>query len=48
MFYEIRQQSFEDSEGRTWDQKFSCLLNDPPGTWSYNDPSTSKYIVSYC
>ncbi|KAK4743302.1 hypothetical protein SAY87_001303 [Trapa incisa] len=43
-FYGIRQQSFQDCEDTSWDQKCTCLLEDLPQVWSYNDPSTSKYI----
>ncbi|KAI4298577.1 hypothetical protein L6164_032119 [Bauhinia variegata] len=43
-FFEIRQQSLEDFEDNGWDDKCACLLHDPKETWSFNDPSTSKYI----
>ncbi|XP_031381649.1 uncharacterized protein LOC116196189 isoform X2 [Punica granatum] len=44
MFYGIRWESFQDYQATSWDQKCTCLLEDPPEVWSYNDPSTSKYI----
>ena len=45
-FYEIRQHSLEGFEDTSWDNKFACLLHDSEELWSYNDSSTSKYIVS--
>ena len=46
-FFEIRQQSPKGCEGTTWDDKCACLLHDPQEMWSFNDSSTSKYIVSF-
>uniref|UniRef100_A0A6N2L314 Uncharacterized protein n=1 Tax=Salix viminalis TaxID=40686 RepID=A0A6N2L314_SALVM len=45
-FYEIRQYSLEGFEDTSWDDKCACLLHDSKEMWSYNDASTSKYIVS--
>eukprot|EP00258_Populus_trichocarpa_P024315 XP_024440334.1 uncharacterized protein LOC7470751 isoform X3 [Populus trichocarpa] len=44
-FYEIRQHSLEGFEDTSWDNKCAWLLHDSEELWSYNDSSTSKYIV---
>lgn len=45
-FYEIRQQSLDELEDKSWDDKCALLLHEPAEMWSFNDTSTSKYIVS--
>lgn len=45
--YEIRQNSLEEYEDVSWDDKYACLLHDPAEMWSFSDDtetSTSKYI----
>ncbi|KAJ4831560.1 hypothetical protein Tsubulata_029493 [Turnera subulata] len=44
-FYEIREGSALGSEDENWDDKCASLLDDSADMWSYNDASTSKYIV---
>ncbi|CAN1174975.1 hypothetical protein LINPERHAP1_LOCUS3562 [Linum perenne] len=44
-FFEIRQQSAEGSPKTSWDDKCECLIREPAEVWSYNDPSTSDYVV---
>lgn len=46
-FYKIRQHSLKGFSDISWDDKFACLLHDPQEMWSFNDTSTSKYIVSF-
>lgn len=46
-FYGIRQQALEGFEDASWDDKCVRLLRDPEEIWSYNDTSTSNYIVSF-
>lgn len=46
-FYKIRQNSLTGFEDISWDDKVACLLHDPQEMWSFNDTSTSKYIVSF-
>ncbi|XP_070040350.1 uncharacterized protein [Nicotiana tomentosiformis] len=46
-FYEIRQQSLEDIEDVSWEDKCGCLLHDSSEMWTFRNPgetSTSKYI----
>ncbi|CAN4112088.1 unnamed protein product [Withania somnifera] len=46
-FYEIRQQSLEDIEDVSWQDKCGCLLHDSSEMWTFSNPgetSTSKYI----
>lgn len=45
-FNEIRQHSLKEFEDTSWEDKCACLLLDPIEMWSFNDPSTSNYIVS--
>lgn len=46
-FFEIRQQSSKELDDTSWDDKCAFLLHDPDEMWSFNDTSTSKYIVSF-
>lgn len=46
-FYKIRQNSLEEFVDTSWDEKCQCLLHDPLEMWSFNDSSTSRYIVSF-
>ena len=46
-FFQIRQGSLEEFEDTSWDDKCTCLLHDPDEMWSFNDASTSKYIVRF-
>ncbi|XP_014521477.1 uncharacterized protein LOC106778088 isoform X2 [Vigna radiata var. radiata] len=43
-FFQIRQPSVKEFEDTSWDEKCACLLGDPEEAWSFNDPSTSKYV----
>ncbi|XP_057450330.1 uncharacterized protein LOC130741435 isoform X2 [Lotus japonicus] len=43
-FFQIRQDSQNIFEDTSWDDKCTCLLDDPEEVWSFNDASTSKYI----
>lgn len=45
-FYEIGQHSLEGFEDASWDDKCTWLLHGSAEMWSYNDTSTSKYIVT--
>ncbi|KAF2320857.1 hypothetical protein GH714_031367 [Hevea brasiliensis] len=44
-FYKIRHPSLEGFEDASWDDKCAWLLHDSTEMWSYNDNSTSKYII---
>ncbi|MED6119149.1 hypothetical protein PIB30_009251 [Stylosanthes scabra] len=46
-FIQIRQGSLEEFEDTDWDDKCAFLLHDPDELWSFNDASTSKYIVRF-
>lgn len=46
-FYEIRQHFVNGNEDTSWEDKCEHLLHDSAEMWSFNDYSTSKYIVSY-
>ena len=46
-FFQIRQHSVKEFEDTSWDEKCACLLGDPEEVWSFNDASTSKYIVRF-
>lgn len=45
-FYGIRENVTGELEDINWDNKCTCLLNDPAETWEFNDSSTAKYISS--
>ncbi|XP_010530702.1 PREDICTED: spindle pole body component 110 [Tarenaya hassleriana] len=45
-FYNIRKISLGESEEMSSHEKCACLLDDPEETWTFNDPSTSKYVAA--
>lgn len=45
-FYEIRQHLANGTGNISWEDKCESLLHDSEEMWSFNDYSTSKYIVS--
>lgn len=48
-FCEVRERDSECSTGKTWQDRCSCLLDDPSDKWVFNCDSitsTSKYIAS--
>ena len=46
-FFQIRQYSQKECDDTSWDVKCTCLLDDSEELWSFNDASTSKYIVRF-
>ena len=46
-FYEIRHHLAHGIRDISWEDKCERLLNDSEEMWSFNDYSTSKYIVSF-
>jgi hypothetical protein len=46
-FFQIRQCSQKEFEDTSWDVKCTCLMDDSDELWSFNDASTSKYIVRF-
>ncbi|PNX97535.1 myosin heavy chain-related protein [Trifolium pratense] len=46
-FFQIRQCSQKEFEDTSWDVKCTSLLDDSEELWSFNDASTSKYIVRF-
>lgn len=46
-FYDIRKASLCESLEVNLHDKCASLLDDPKESWTFNDPSTSEYVVSF-
>jgi hypothetical protein len=46
-FYDIRKASLCESLEMSLHEKCASLLDDPIESWTFNDPSTSDYVVSF-
>lgn len=46
-FYDIRKASLYESFEMSLHDKCASLLDDPIESWTFNDPSTSEYVVSF-